>query len=133
MSKPYWDDGDIDVGIRNAVEAINKLPDIETMESCEGHGKNPYSFIVFLYKKDGSIPFWAERVLKASLRTGLCLGCLRVRLRMDYHFDCANDLKKGWWLEIIPRRDYGSRDAKQDMIKVWEEIAEEFISISKEI
>jgi hypothetical protein len=34
---------DIDSGIRNLVDLINKIPFVETDLSCEGHIENPYS------------------------------------------------------------------------------------------
>lgn len=127
MKKPRWDDGSIDPGIRGVVEALDKLPGVETFESCEGHGHHPGACVIFFYKDGKEVPPWTEQVLEAAKRTGLCLGCIRIKLRGDYHFDCANDLKKAWWLEMEPRHDYG-KEAKSDMAKVWTEITKELNS-----
>ncbi len=130
MRKPWWDDGDIDPGIRPVVEALNRLPGVKTFESCEGHGDHPWSFVVFSYKKGKEVPPWAERVLKAALNTQACLGCLNLKLEADYHFDCAHDFKKAWWLKISPRHDYSKAHVKEDMILVWAEITKELNALS---
>lgn len=118
-----WDDGSIDEGIREAVRAFNKLPYVKTAQSCEGHGEHPWSYVLFFYP-DGQVPPWAKRLLNATKRTKLCLGCLRVKLELDYHFDCSNTLMVAWWFAIEPRHDYGS-DAKKDIAKAWKEIVKE--------
>lgn len=125
MKKPRWDDGDIDPGIRDVVEALDRLPGVETIESCEGHGRHPESFVIFFYKDGKEVPPWTERVLNVGKRTGLCLGCLHLELEGDYHFDCANDLKKGWWLRVYPSHKYPAKSIRADMMRVWAEIVME--------
>lgn len=112
---------EIDPGVRSFVEALNKLPGVETVSSCDGiHNGANRGHVIFFY--EGETPPWLEGILKhveQEVGDSICLGCLRLKVHQDYHFDCANDLKgPAWWIEIIPRSDYGP--STEDIQTVWD-------------
>jgi|GEM_PF-5255560 len=130
--KPYWDDVDLDPGIRKAVEAIAGIPNVITLSSCEGHinkhNKHVFrSHILFLYKDGHTFPEFAFEILKYVRdridKFGICLGCIGFKLAGDYYFDCAHDLKLYWSFEIKPRNDY-KRSIRSDTDIIWSLIVE---------
>ncbi len=107
---PWWDDGNIDPAIRPLISVLNRIPGIETFESCEGHTTGRDTLVVW-FQYDGDVPPWERQFLQDFQRRveeddRVCLGCFSVRLRREYHWDCVHDLKGPYWeLLVMPRRD----------------------------
>ena len=132
--KPWWDDGDIDPGVRDLVEQLNRLPGVTTFESCEGHGEHPAN-VLFEYwdeaKQQHQMFPHIKRLLQAYKRlgtgdSGICPGCFRIAVRLDAHLDCVEHLKGPWWyVEIKPRKDMEGPWVEEYTLKILKALAEE--------